>query len=82
MLSLDLEGEKHYNNFQQYTNISHPVGMIVGKRNDMAKTVALFLMFFALSSELFAYKEIVEDLSEQRAYAIEDGMILFDGPIS
>ena len=48
----------------------------------MAKIVTLFLMCFALSSDLFAYKEIVVDLSEQRAYAIEDGMILFDGPIS
>ena len=52
------------------------------KRNGMAKIVTLFLLLFTLSSDLFAYKEIVVDLSEQRAYAIEDGEILFDGPIS
>jgi len=48
----------------------------------MAKNITLFLMLFAFSSDLFAYKEIVVDLSEQRAYAIEDGVIIFDGPIS
>jgi lipoprotein-anchoring transpeptidase ErfK/SrfK len=31
---------------------------------------------------LYAQKEIVVDLSEQRAYAYEDGSLLFDGRIS
>ncbi len=31
---------------------------------------------------LFGEKEIVVDLSEQKAYAIEDGIIVFDGRIS
>ncbi len=48
----------------------------------MVRMVSIVLMLFALSSDLFGYKEIVVDLSEQRAYAIEDGMIVFDGPIS
>ncbi len=39
------------------------------------------LMIFTFSS-LFAYKEIVVDLSEQMAYAIEDGFVAFEGRIS
>ena len=34
------------------------------------------------STTLFAYKEIVIDLSEQKAYAIEDGYVVFEGRIS
>jgi len=43
-----------------------------------------FTLFFYLffSTALFAYKEIVVDLSEQMAYAIEDGFVLFEGRIS
>ena len=48
----------------------------------MLKGIILFLLCFAGSADLFAFKEIVIDLSEQRAYAIEDGMIVFDGPVS
>ncbi|WP_297524790.1 L,D-transpeptidase family protein [Sulfurovum sp.] len=48
----------------------------------MLKVLTVICMLFAVSSDLFAYKEIVVDLSEQRAYAIEDGVIIFDGPIS
>ena len=39
-------------------------------------------MIAATSSTLFAYKEVVVDLSEQKAYAIEDGIIIFEGRIS
>jgi len=35
-----------------------------------------------LSTSLYAEKKIVVDLSEQKAYAIEDGQIVFDGRIS
>jgi lipoprotein-anchoring transpeptidase ErfK/SrfK len=48
----------------------------------MGRVAVIVLMLFSLSSDLFGHKEIVVDLSEQRAYAIEDGMIVFDGPIS
>ena len=48
----------------------------------MVKSATLFLMLFAFSADLFGYKEIIVDLSEQRAYAIEDGEIMFDGPVS
>ncbi len=44
-----------------------------------------FLIIFTLlvsSPTLFAYKEIVVDLTEQKAYAIEDGIIVFEGRIS
>ena len=34
------------------------------------------------SASLFAHKEIVVDLSEQMAYAIEDGYVAFEGRIS
>lgn len=39
-------------------------------------------MIVVTSSVLFADKEIVVDLSEQKAYAIEDGVIIFEGRIS
>ncbi|KYJ87567.1 L,D-transpeptidase family protein [Sulfurovum riftiae] len=48
----------------------------------MFRVVTIVFILFAFSSDLFGYKEIVVDLSEQRAYAIEDGAIVFDGPIS
>jgi len=48
----------------------------------VVKVAVLLWMFFAFSTDLFGYKEIVVDLSEQRAYAIEDGEIVFDGPVS
>jgi lipoprotein-anchoring transpeptidase ErfK/SrfK len=48
----------------------------------MGRIAAIIFMLFAFSLDLFGYKETVVDLSEQRAYAIEDGMIVFDGPIS
>ncbi|SFV56621.1 hypothetical protein MNB_SV-8-190 [hydrothermal vent metagenome] len=35
-----------------------------------------------ISIPLWAYQEIVVDLSEQKAYAIEDGYIVFEGRIS
>jgi len=43
-----------------------------------------FFIYFSLFSTttLFAYKEIVVDLSEQMAYAIEDGFVVFEGRIS
>lgn len=52
------------------------------KRISMIKAMTLLFVLFTFMSELYAYKEIVVDLSEQRAYAIEDGEIVFDGPIS
>jgi len=42
----------------------------------------VFLLLVTVPADLFGSKEIVVDLSEQRAYAIEDGMIVFDGPVS
>jgi len=48
-------------------------------RSIVISIIPLFLLF---TSSLFAYKEIVVDLSEQRAYAYEDGYILFEGRIS
>ncbi|MCF6245135.1 MAG: L,D-transpeptidase family protein [Sulfurovum sp.] len=44
------------------------------------KTVIWATLVF--TSTLFGYKEIVVDLSEQKAYAIEDGIIVFEGRIS
>ena len=41
-----------------------------------------FLLSFFSSTSLFAYKEVVVDLSEQMAYAIEDGFVVFEGKIS
>lgn len=48
----------------------------------MKKFLLIIAAFSLLSTSLFAYKEIVVDLSEQRAYAIEDGFIVFEGRIS
>ncbi len=48
----------------------------------MVRIFILFFMIAATSSTLFAYKEVVVDLSEQKAYAIEDGIIIFEGRIS
>ncbi len=48
----------------------------------MVRISIMTLLILLTSSSLFAYKEIVVDLSEQRAYAIEDGYVLFDGRIS
>jgi lipoprotein-anchoring transpeptidase ErfK/SrfK len=39
-------------------------------------------MMILLSTSLFGVKKIVVDLSEQKAYAIEDGQIVFEGRIS
>ena len=46
------------------------------------KSFIVFIMVVLMSTTLFAYKEIVVDLSEQRAYAIEDGSVVFEGRIS
>jgi len=48
----------------------------------MGRMIAVLLAVYVFSSDLFAYKEIVVDISEQRAFAIEDGMIIFEGPVS
>jgi len=48
----------------------------------MPKILMMIFMIGMTSSALFAYKEVVVDLSEQRAYAIEDGYIVFEGRIS
>jgi len=42
----------------------------------------VLLILTALALSLFASKEIVVDLSEQRAYAYEDGYVVFSGRIS
>jgi lipoprotein-anchoring transpeptidase ErfK/SrfK len=47
----------------------------------MLKSVLFFLILFSFSL-LSADKEIIVDLSEQRAYAYEDGFVVFDGRIS
>jgi lipoprotein-anchoring transpeptidase ErfK/SrfK len=46
------------------------------------RIIKIILGVLITSMPLFAYKEIVVDLSEQRAYAIEDGYIVFEGRIS
>jgi len=48
----------------------------------MIRSLTVLIILLIFSPDIFAYKEIVVDLSEQRAYAIEDGVIMFDGPIS
>jgi len=48
----------------------------------MIKFFTIYIFTILTSSLLFAYKEIVVDLSEQKAYAIEDGFIIFEGRIS
>lgn len=46
------------------------------------KKIKIIFVVICLSTVLYAKKEIVVDLSEQMAYAIEDGHIVFDGRIS
>ncbi len=46
------------------------------------KKVIKFIFLLLMATPLFAYKEIVVDLSEQMAYAIEDGFVAFEGRIS
>ena len=46
------------------------------------KKVMKFIVLLLMATPLFAYKEIVVDLSEQMAYAIEDGFVLFEGRVS
>ena len=46
------------------------------------KNLQMICIMILLSTFLFGYKEIVVDLSEQKAYAIEDGQIVFEGRIS
>ena len=46
------------------------------------KKVIRFTVLLLMTTPLFAYKEIVVDLSEQMAYAIEDGFVAFEGRIS
>jgi lipoprotein-anchoring transpeptidase ErfK/SrfK len=41
-----------------------------------------FIVLLLMATPLFAYKEIVVDLSEQMAYAIEDGFVVFEGRVS
>ena len=48
----------------------------------MIKFFTVIFVFLVSTTGLFAYKEVVIDLSEQRAYAIEDGHVIFDGRIS
>ena len=48
----------------------------------MIRLITAFFIFLVSTTTLFAFKEIVVDLSEQRAYAIEDGHVIFDGRIS
>ena len=48
----------------------------------MLKALIGLYMVLVTSSSLFAYKEVVVDLSEQMAYAIEDGYVLFEGRVS
>jgi lipoprotein-anchoring transpeptidase ErfK/SrfK len=47
----------------------------------MKKVIATVLTLL-FTTQLFAYKEIVVDLSLQMAYAMEDGIVVFDGRIS
>ena len=44
--------------------------------------LGLILSMMLSTTTLFAYKEIVIDLSIQKAYALEDGNIVFQGRIS
>jgi len=49
----------------------------------MKKIIGILFAIVLSSSTLFAYsayKEIVVDLSEQKAYALEDGFIIFWSP--
>ncbi len=46
------------------------------------KLFTIILGFMLTSSMLFAKKEVLVDLSVQKAYAMEDGYIVFEGRIS
>ncbi len=46
------------------------------------KSIKIISLMMCLGTVLFANKEIVVDLSEQMAYAIENGYIIFEGRIS
>ena len=46
------------------------------------KIIKIILGVLVLSMPLLAYKEIVIDLYQQKAYALEDGNIVFEGRIS
>jgi len=46
------------------------------------KKLNLLLLIVLFTSSLFAQKEIVVDLTQQKAYAIEDGLIALEGYIS
>lgn len=46
------------------------------------KFTVLSLIVLAMSTSLFASSYILVNLSEQKAYAIEDGYVLFEGRIS
>ncbi|HIQ28139.1 MAG TPA: L,D-transpeptidase [Sulfurovum sp.] len=46
------------------------------------KSINIIFLVMCLGTVLFANKEIVVDLSEQTAYAIENGYIVFEGRIS
>jgi len=55
---------------------------VVIRENNKMKALIILLILMVNTASLFAYKEIVVDLSEQRAYAMEDGSVIFDGRIS
>ncbi len=46
------------------------------------KHIKQMFAFTVLTTSLFAYKEVVIDLSNQKAYAIKNGQIVFSGRIS
>lgn len=46
------------------------------------KYIITIITLLCIPSILFAYKEIIVDLSVQKAYAMEDGHIVFEGRIS
>jgi lipoprotein-anchoring transpeptidase ErfK/SrfK len=48
----------------------------------MKKSLYRFLLVAISSTLLHASQEVVVDLSEQKAYALEDGSIVFEGRIS
>ncbi len=55
------------------------------KKSTISTLAVILFAMGLLSSSLFAYdsyKEVLIDLSSQRAYAIEDGFIVFEGRIS
>ena len=48
----------------------------------MKRIIVVLSAIVLFSTSLVAYKEIVIDLSEQKAYAYEDGYVVFEGRIS